>query len=691
MMEELEQLMEEAVSLAGIYSEEWTNRNPSDPGMTILENLSALHLLQREAAVQVTEAARVGLLKLAGFMPQEPDNARLVVELAQEGPFSFPQHQKFYVDNVCFETEAGVRNMQGRLLGVYVKGRDGFREIKELKDGVPLNARPFGSHPSAGDAVYFLFDELPCGRKAGVRLYAEGMGSGTRNPFSEEEPVDFARMQWSCLTTRGHEDIVCQDGTHGFLQSGEIVLWINSDRLVKEQVGARKGYLLCCRIVEAAYDRAPEIAAVHGPLFSLIQRDTQSFSMNFGGREDIRIWPVFPEETFLFVYVREQGREDYIRYVEHAGPGSEEVQGRYYEKREMEDGRLQICFLDGQRRYLPAEEENAVVVICCNREMMLHREMGVLGGWENQRLDLPPGGCTDAKVLRIGVRRPGDERGAGCTFFRPGTDKRDGVYYTYEDGSGQICIHDAGPYTGCHIFLSDYALSVWDAGNIRSGNVLASAGGNAGVRVRNPVRGMEGRARESAKDIRKRFLQDMMQPVSAVTEKDYKELVMQTPGLCIHKVTAYYEEKRNEICVAVMPGTEGPFPRLPLLYRRQIERYLDKRKILTAKVSVKDPTYIRVDVYVTVSVRDRETWDIQKVRQEIEWELDDRRNTREIGQSISFDSLSGRIRACPGTGHILELKAIPAGVPGRFIRPGTDIPIPPDAACYPGDIVIREE
>lgn len=691
MMEELERLMEEAVSLAGIYSQEWTNRNPSDPGMTILENLSALHLVQRESAVQVTEHARISLLKLAGFVPLEPENARLAVELAQKGPFSFPKHQKFYVDNVCFETEEEVRAMQGRLLGVYVKGQDGFREIKELKEGVPLNARPFGSEPLAGDEVYFLFDELPCGRKVGVQLYAEVKTSGTRNPFSEEEPVDFARMRWSCLTSCGHEDIVCQDETHGFLQSGKIILQIDTDRLVKEQVGARKGYMLCCRIVEAAYDRAPELVAVHGPLFSLIQRDTQSFSMSFGGREDIRIRPVFPEENFFFVYVREQGCGDYIIYAEHAGSGSEEVKGRYYEKRVMEDGRLQICFLDRQRRYLPAEEENAVVVICCNRGMMLHREMGVLGGWENQKFDLPPGGCADAKVLRIGVRYAKAKGSTCCTFFRPGTDKGDGVFYTYEEDSGQICIHDAGPYTGCNIFLSDYALSVWDAGNIRFGNVLTSAGGNAGVRVRNPVRGRKGRAKESFQDIRKRFLQDMMQPVLAVTEKDYKELALQTPGLCIRKVSAYYEERRNQICVAVMAGTEAAFPRLPFLYRRQIERYLDKRKILTAKVSVKDPTYIRVDVYVTVSVIDREKWDIKKVRQEIAEELDDRRNGREIGQIISFDSLSGRIRACPGTGHILELKTIPAGVPGRFIRPGTDIPIPPDAACYPGDIVIREE
>ena len=65
MIEELEQLLEEAMAWAGVLSDEWTNMNPSDPGVTILETLTALHLVQKEAAGQVTDEARLGLLKLA--------------------------------------------------------------------------------------------------------------------------------------------------------------------------------------------------------------------------------------------------------------------------------------------------------------------------------------------------------------------------------------------------------------------------------------------------------------------------------------------------------------------------------------------------------------------------------------------------------------------------------------------------
>jgi hypothetical protein len=40
-----EQILEESISQIPIYSKDWTNYNVSDPGITILENLSAFSAL----------------------------------------------------------------------------------------------------------------------------------------------------------------------------------------------------------------------------------------------------------------------------------------------------------------------------------------------------------------------------------------------------------------------------------------------------------------------------------------------------------------------------------------------------------------------------------------------------------------------------------------------------------------------
>ena len=75
-----EDLMAEALSKIPLYSDEWTNFNRSDPGITILQNLSAFTLLQRGSNNQVTDAVLRALLGLAGYRTQENRAATLLVK-----------------------------------------------------------------------------------------------------------------------------------------------------------------------------------------------------------------------------------------------------------------------------------------------------------------------------------------------------------------------------------------------------------------------------------------------------------------------------------------------------------------------------------------------------------------------------------------------------------------------------------
>ena len=44
-----EDILAEAISQIPLYSDEWTNYNNSDPGITVVQNLSAFSLLQQAA------------------------------------------------------------------------------------------------------------------------------------------------------------------------------------------------------------------------------------------------------------------------------------------------------------------------------------------------------------------------------------------------------------------------------------------------------------------------------------------------------------------------------------------------------------------------------------------------------------------------------------------------------------------
>ena len=54
-----EDLLAEAVTQIPLYSREWTNFNRSDPGITILQNLSAFHLLQQGCQQQAQPAQKI--------------------------------------------------------------------------------------------------------------------------------------------------------------------------------------------------------------------------------------------------------------------------------------------------------------------------------------------------------------------------------------------------------------------------------------------------------------------------------------------------------------------------------------------------------------------------------------------------------------------------------------------------------
>ena len=63
------ELMDENISKIPIYTDEWTNYNPSDPGITILENLSGAQIIQQNRMDEVTDDVKAKILKLLGYTP----------------------------------------------------------------------------------------------------------------------------------------------------------------------------------------------------------------------------------------------------------------------------------------------------------------------------------------------------------------------------------------------------------------------------------------------------------------------------------------------------------------------------------------------------------------------------------------------------------------------------------------------
>ena len=65
-----EEMYNKALLQIPLLTKEWTNFNPSDPGITVLENMTAFHVLQQSYINQINDAVRLMLLKLVGVKPK---------------------------------------------------------------------------------------------------------------------------------------------------------------------------------------------------------------------------------------------------------------------------------------------------------------------------------------------------------------------------------------------------------------------------------------------------------------------------------------------------------------------------------------------------------------------------------------------------------------------------------------------
>ena len=99
-----EELLAEAIAHIPLYSREWTNFNVSDPGITLLQNLTAFQLLQQENINDVPERVQRKLLKLLGCVGRENRAAMALIQAPPQGGPILPEGHLLWSGDIPFET-----------------------------------------------------------------------------------------------------------------------------------------------------------------------------------------------------------------------------------------------------------------------------------------------------------------------------------------------------------------------------------------------------------------------------------------------------------------------------------------------------------------------------------------------------------------------------------------------------------
>ena len=680
-----QELISEAIMQIPLYTTEWTNFNPSDPGMTILENLTAFEALQQESIRQVTPQIRQKLLKMLGFTERKGRCARIL--MSAEGvkePVELPANQPFYLGDLTFETNRRIRLPGYSLTGVYGQHDGSFQDYSYLiDDDIPKTAMIFGETPGEGDCVYFTADRLP---EPGEEMifYMTLANRFNRNPYEEKGNNTFANLVWECYTENGYEPMNVADYTSCFLVSGEVRMRMpNTAAAVCEEL-PKPGCAIRARVVKADYDVSPKLRAVAGFLFEAWQKETKSVCYTFQKYSRITLNSELMEEGYLQVFCKEEKGSFYRRYE----PVSEEgARGRFYTMEHEQYGVNTFSFDRRQFGFAPDKLKNAVKIMVYSEEMMRRFYLGTVLGYDAQELELPAKNIVAESFCIIAKRT--DENGEDIfDFVRPNHYEEDSLTYYLLENEGKIVIEDAGAFIGAELYMGSCSVTRGQEGNIREGNRFRTGKSLQELTFVNAGPGTGGCFRESIADVRERFLADMNKPYTAVTAADYETIVKSAPGLCIHKVRAVLREEKNEVQIAVKPGTDERFPKLSDTYRKSLEQLLEKKRLLTTRVEIVQPVYLPVNVKGVIYVKRHYEREQGLIESTIRKQLDYLDSERSFGEVLKFDEVFRAVENLECVEYIYDLALYPQ-YPGAAKIRDNDIYPNADCLCYAGDIQLE--
>ena len=542
-----DEIVAEATKLIPAYAEEWTDVNPHDPGITILELLAWLTETYSYQLDRITDEHREKYLALMGERRRPPTSAstRLRLRLPPDAAWAFvPAGTRFSAadtDDVDasyrFETDHAVTLTSATLESVVTVTDTGWTENTHANRTGGMFYRAFGDDPAAGDAFYLGFDADPFAQTPTLTLTVsyhnenlpEPATHGSLEPsFSPSaEPVWEYRHErddaWRRLTV---ED----DNTNAFYRSGPITVALSDDQpeptsgaddlQLPADIRSSELTWLRCRLETAGYEIPPQFDAIEPNVVSVSHRVS-----------------VTDEE------------------LTHAGRLEEApaLDGQTYDFKRSPVLSATV-FVDGHRwEGVPDFDASGPD----DRHFVLDRTAGTVTFGDGVTGRIPP---VDAPIVADYVAGGGEVGNVPATAVWQLSDPGDAI---------------EGP-------VDDTAIDVEPTG--------AATGGSDG---------------EAVEDALDRVRRDRRIPYRAITAEDYRTLAAQTPGLRIGRTNVLVEG--GEIIVVVVPfappDVRAPDPSDGFL--SAVRQHITERKLLGDRVTVTGPQYVGLEISVTGRARDR--------------------------------------------------------------------------------------
>ncbi len=266
-----EQILQRAVSRIPAMTDQWTDFNSHDPGITVLQTYAWLTDMLNFYMNATGDIHIEKYLKLLGIEPKNAQSATgYVIAEGERAEGTMPAGTRFFAGNIPFET---VRDQKC--------GSNPFSSFMNEVDGNAMDLTAFAGLDgdyAEGFALNFekeavLYLGFEKALMDGDQLYICIKNDERRAAF--DNSFEMCRLVWQYHTAEGFVDLTAEDETCGFLKNGflkvhpaeEMTAWMHPQ-------GMGEYYYLRCILKEPQYDALPQIGMIYVNPLEVVQQDT---------------------------------------------------------------------------------------------------------------------------------------------------------------------------------------------------------------------------------------------------------------------------------------------------------------------------------------------------------------------------------------------------------------------------------